>query len=101
MVERRNWCGENCGDYDDLLAGIKRLRAIVRLADMLIQPDTDGPVLVGHRRFREALHQACRNDLKTPDNLGELVDQASQDEAKLAHEAKLDLYDDEHHADTN
>jgi len=43
-----------------LEAEVERLRAIVDLAKMLIQPGDDGPELEGHKRFRESLLGAVR-----------------------------------------
>lgn len=56
------------------------LQDIVRLVGMLIQPGPDGPQLEGHVKFRDALFIACRNNLRTPDDLWLL--------AKVAAEAK-------------
>lgn len=41
-----------------LTAENERLQAIVSLAKLLVQPTDDGPQLVGHKRFRDALHGA-------------------------------------------
>lgn len=76
MQKLRRLVGRDHGPIGEVIVEaadeIERLQKIVSLAEMLIQPTDDGPQLIGHKNFREALLYAVRGLKYTDPRDGEI-----------------------------